>query len=188
MNRLFKIFLAMAGTAILAACGGGSDDPVDKYLGTWRSSCFSYVGNDGKTYFQTRSFNLARATSTSMNGTHSNTVAYSDPVCSNILGSIGNDVDVTIKLGPKANVLGGEVDSMSMTYRGTTYPGYMTANETQLFLVVTDSPEVIPSAWGTASPQTRIEAKRAVAPQVLRTFGNVDDHLIPANALAGYSR
>jgi hypothetical protein len=123
-----------------------------------------------------------------MNGTHSNTVAYSDPVCSNILGSIGNDVDVTIKLGPKANVLGGEVDSMSMTYRGTTYPGYMTANETQLFLVVTDSPEVIPSAWGTASPQTRIEAKRAVAPQVLRTFGNVDDHLIPANALAGYSR
>lgn len=187
MNRLFKFCLATAGTAILAACGGGSDDPVDMYLGTWRSSCFSYVGNDGKTYFQTRSFNLTKATSTSLDGTHSNTVAYSDPICSNILGSISNDANVTIQLGPKANVLGGEVDTISMTYPEGTYPGYMTANTTQLFLVITETSEEIPRSWGKASPHTRIEAKQAEAVPMSRASG-IDDHLIPANALGAYAR
>lgn len=183
MNRLFKIFLASVGASVLVACGGGSDDPVDMYVGAWKSACFSYRAIDGKTYFQTRTFSLAKASATSLNGTHSNTLAHSDPACKNLLGPIPDAPNVTIQLGPKANVLGGEVDTMSMTYPDRAYPGYITANATQLFLVITNNPNEIPTGWGSASPYTRIQAKQAVASQLPKDAGS-NDHLAPSNPLA----
>lgn len=187
MNRLFKIFLASVGASALVACGGGSDDPADMYVGAWKSACFSYKAIDGKTYFQTRTFSLAKASATSLNGTHSNTLAHSDPACNDLLGAIPNDSNVTIQLGPKANVLGAEVDTISMAYPEAAYPGYMTANATQLFIVTTDKPDAIPMGWGKASPHTRIVSKQAVASPLPKDSGS-NDHLVPANALGAYSR
>ena len=187
MNSLFKIFLASVGTSALVACGGGSDDPVDMYVGAWKSACFSYRAIDGETYFQTRTFSLAKASATSLNGTHSNTLAHSDPACKNVLGAIPNDSDVTIQLGPKANILGTEVDTVSMAYPEAAYPGYMTANATQLFIVTTATPDAIPLGWGKASPHTRIVGKQAEASSLPKDAGT-SGHLVPANSLGAYSR
>lgn len=124
-----------------------------------------------------------KASATSLNGSDSNTLAHSDPACKNLLGAIPVIPNVTIQLGPKANVLGGEVDTMSMTYPDGAYPGYITANATQLFLVMTNNPNEIPTGWGSASPYTKIQAKQAVAPQLPKDAGS-NDHLAPANPLA----
>lgn len=187
MKRSFKISLTMVGVSILTACGGGSDDPVDIYVGNWKSACFPYRGNDGNTYFKTQSLSLTKASATSLNGTHHNTVAHSDPACKNVLGDIIGSASLTIQLGEKANVLGAEVDKVSIASPTATYPGYMTVNAAKLFIVATATPDAIPTSWGKASPHTRIESKQAVAAPLSKDSG-IKDHLAPENSLDAYSR
>lgn len=186
MNRLFKIFLATVGASVLAACGGGSDDPVDKYVGTWRSACFPYVANNGNTYFARETSSFTKASPTSLNATRSDTTAHSDSACSNVLGAISNGSDATIQLGPKASFLGAEVDTISVAFPSATYSGYMTANATQLFIIA-EPPDVIPSGWGIGSPYTKFESKQAPASTLTKTMRS-NDHLAPAKPLGAYSR
>ncbi len=61
MSRLSNTLFATLGLSLLAACGGGSSDPVDGYVGSWRSACFAYVGNDGNTYYKRLTNHLAKA-------------------------------------------------------------------------------------------------------------------------------
>ncbi|WP_157572027.1 hypothetical protein [Hydrogenophaga taeniospiralis] len=186
MNRLFKIFLASVGASALVACGGGSDDPVDMYVGTWRSACFPYVANNGNTYFARDTSSFTKASSTSLNATRSDTTAYSDSACNNVLAAISNGPNATIQLGPKASFLGAEVDTISMAFPTETHVGYMTANATQLFIIA-EPPDVIPSGWGIGSPYTRMESKQASASTLTKTMES-NDHLAPAKPLGAYFR
>ncbi|MGS5086892.1 hypothetical protein ACVC7V_10300 [Hydrogenophaga sp. A37] len=185
MNRLFKLVLATVGVSVLAACGGGSSEPADAYVGSWRSACFSYVGNDGNTYFKRVTNNLTKASPTSLNTTYSDTTAHSDPACNNVLGAISNPTGGTIQLGPKASFLGTEVDSISLAFPTGNEVGYMTASATQLFLVA-EKPNITPSGWGVGSPHTRIEAKQAPASALIKSVGS-NDGVAPAKSLSGYS-
>lgn len=167
MRRTAKCVLATIGLVVLAACGGGegSNDPADAYAGAWKSACFPYTGNDGYIYFQTRSFTLRKESPTSLKGKHSDTVAFADSACTIVLGPISNYPDVTIELGPKSNVLGGEADSITLTEPSRTYPGYMKVSGAQLFLVLTDDAKTPPISWGRASPHSRLEPRMATLSQ-----------------------
>lgn len=186
MNRLSKTLFAVAGISILAACGGGSSEPVDGYIGSWRSSCYSYVGNDGNTYFAKDTNNFSKASATSMNVTFTDSVAHADPACNNILGAISNPAGGTVQLGPKATFLGSEVDSISVTFPSRTLVGYMTANATQLFIIAEETNNGF-SGWGVGSPFTRIESKLAPTPAMLKSTG-IGDGVTPAKPLSGYAR
>lgn len=186
MNRLSTMFFAAAGLLILSACGGGSSDPVDKYVGSWRSACFSYVGIDGKTYFQRETNTFTRASATSLNVTFSDTSAYSDPACNNVLGAISDAPDGTVQLGPKASFLDKEVDSISATFPTGNLVGYMTASATELFIIA-EAPNVTLDAWGVASPFTRIQRKQAPASTLIKSIGRVGGASM-AEPHSGYSR
>jgi hypothetical protein len=186
MTRLSSVFFASLGIATLVACGGSSSDPADGYVGSWRSACFSYVGNNGNTYFKRVSSNFEKASPTSLNLTFSDTTAHADRACTNVLGAISNPTGGTVQLGPKASFLGTEVDSISVTSPTENLVGYMTANATQLFIVA-DAPNVVLSSWGVGSPNTRIEAKQAPATTLIKSIES-NDGLAPAQPLSGYSR
>lgn len=185
MNRLFKTLIATTGLTILAACGGGSSDPADGYVGSWRSACFSYQGNDGKTYFKRVTNNFEKATATSVNATFSDSTAYSDPACNNVLGAISNPASGTIQLGPKVSFLGTEVDSISVTFPSENLVGYMTANATQLFIIAV-APNETPTEWGVGSPYTKVEAKQGTASMLIKSVES-DDGSAPAKPQSGYS-
>lgn len=185
MNRNFRVFFTLAGVAALSACGGGSSDPADGYVGSWRSACYSYVGNDGNTYFKRLTNNFAKASATSLNVTFSDSIAHSDPGCNNVLGAISNPSGGTVQLGPKASFLGTEVDSISVTFPSENLVGYMTANATQLFIIA-EAPNVTLTGWGIGSPHTRLEAKQAPASTLIKSTGR-SDGLEPAKPLSGYS-
>jgi hypothetical protein len=186
MSRLSRVFFASLGIATLVACGGGSSDPADGYVGSWRSSCFSYEGNDGKTYFKRVTNNFEKATATSLNVTFSETTAHSDPACNNVLGAIPNPASGTVQLGPKVSFLGTEVDSISAAFPSENLAGYMTANATQLFIIAV-APDITPTGWGVGSPFTRIEAKQATASTLFKSIGSTEG-FAPAQPLSGYSR
>ena len=186
MNRLSKMFFAAVGISILTACGGGSSEPADAYVGAWRSACYSYVGNDGNTYFARDTNNFTKASATSLNVTFSDSTAHADPACNNVLGAISNPAGGTVQLGPKASFLGGEVDSISATFPSRTLVGYMTVSGSQLFIIA-EAPNIPLTGWGVGSPYTRTEAKQAPASALLKSIGG-SDGLAPAKPLGGYSR
>lgn len=186
MHRLSKTLFAATAVSILAACGGGSSEPVDLYVGAWRSVCYSYVGNDGNTYFKRQTNNFTKASATSLNVTFTDSIAHSDPACKNVLGVIPSPSGGTVQLGPKANFLGGEVDSISATFPSAKLVGYMTASTTQLFIIA-EAPNVTLTGWGIGSPFTRVEAKQAPA-SVLSKSSENSDGLVPAKPLSGFSR
>lgn len=186
MTRLSRVFFASLGIASLVACGGGSSDPADGYVGSWRSACYSYVGNDGNTYFARVTDNFEKASATSLNVTYSDSTAHADPACNNILGAISNPTSGTVQLGPKVSFLGTEVDSISIAYPTGNEVGYMTANATQLFIVA-DVPNVVLNGWGVGSPYSRIGAKSAPASALIKSIES-SDGFAPAKPLSGYSK
>lgn len=186
MTRLSRTLIAAAGISILTACGGGSSEPADAYVGAWRSACYSYVGNDGNTYFKRLTNNFTKASATSLNVTFSDSTAHSDPACNNVLGLIPSPSGGTVQLGPKASFLGGEVDSISASFPSENLVGYMTVSGSQLFIIA-EAPNVPLTGWGVGSPYTRTEAKLAPAPALIKSIGD-GDGLAPANQRGGYSR
>lgn len=68
LRRRFTLFAMASVLALLSACGGGDDDPlptddsqdvVAKYIGSWRSECYS---DDGASAFLRADFSKASAT------------------------------------------------------------------------------------------------------------------------------
>lgn len=186
MNFAKKYCFALMTAVFLAGCGGGSDDPSDKYAGSWQSSCFPYEAVNGNTYFQTTIISLTKVSAYALNGSFSNTIAHSDSSCKNVLGAISNPSNSTIQIGDKANVLGGEVDKITYSTASESRPGYMTVNATEFFLIFTDTPDQIPSGWGLGSPHTKIELKHTVGSQLKKNVA-ANDHLAPASFLDTYS-
>jgi hypothetical protein len=158
MKNVLKLSLAAVAISALAACGGGgSSDVADTYVGTWKSKCFSYTGNDGNTYYQTLKLNLAKVAAAELAGSYSETKAHSDSACANSLGAINNAPAVKINIGVEEAFLGAPAHYMVYTNAttGEARQGYLKADSTQLLLVVSDASGQKPAGWGKASPYTK---------------------------------
>lgn len=185
MSRTLSSCMITIGLSVLVGCGGGSSEPADIYLGAWKSSCHSYVGRDGKTYFKTYIADFSKTSPTSIKGVQSDSLAHSDPACRNVLGPIANSADVAIQLGPKATFLGSEVDTITFTLPDASFSGFMTANSTQLFFVTTNNPNETPSGWGASSPFQRVASGRSLKAD-LQESAATNDLLAPASPLDAY--
>jgi hypothetical protein len=157
MKNVLKLSLAVLAAATLVACGGGeSSDVADTYVGTWKSKCFSYTGNDGNTYYQTLKLSLAKAAAAELAASYSEAKAHSDAACANSLGSINNPSPVKINLGSEEAFLGSPARYMVYTFAsGEARQGYIKTDGTQLRLVVSNASGEKPGGWGDASPYTK---------------------------------
>ncbi len=155
---LNKIALALGITLsfTLAGCGGGNDDPADIYVGTWKSQCYSYVANNGGTYYTVKTGVNTKNSATEFTRVVPNSNAYTDAACSNLVGT-GVVTQGTFKytIGAKATFLGQSVDTYTgvTVASGTFDKGYMTANSTNLYIASNNTTE--PSGWAPASPYTK---------------------------------
>jgi hypothetical protein len=157
MKKLLKLSLAVMAIAALAACGdGGSSDAADVYVGSWKSGCFSYTGNDGNTYYSTTKMNLAKASGAELAGSYSDRLAYSNNACTNRLGALDNYAPFKINIGAKTTFLGGSADAIVMTFTNNeARTGFISADATRLNLVITDASGQRPGGWGATSPYTK---------------------------------
>jgi hypothetical protein len=158
MKNVLKLGVAAMAVAALAACGGGgSSDVADTYVGSWKSNCTSYTGNDGNTYYSTWILNLAKVSAAELAATTSNRTAHSDAGCKNPLGAITNYDAAKINIGAKTTFLGAAVDSMVYTVvtSGEARQGFINADSTNLYLVVANNDGSPPRSWSFSSPFTK---------------------------------
>jgi hypothetical protein len=157
MRNILKISLVAVAISALAACGGGGDaDVADTYVGSWKSKCFAYTGNDGNTYYQTLKLNLAKAAAAELAATYTEAKAHSDGACNNSLGAINNPSAVKINLGAEEAFLGAPARYMVYTFAsGEARQGYIKTDGSQLRLVISDASGEKPGGWGDASPYTK---------------------------------
>ena len=159
MKKLHFISL-LATTMVLTACGGGggSDDPADKYVGTWLSKCHAYTANSGVGYFRKSLRVLTKVSPTELSTTYSQPGFYSDAACTNSLGTTVYTYNPgKYVLGKATTFLGAAADEMVYTDAGTgnSSPGFMTASGNQWSLVTYTAGAALPAGWSTTSPYTR---------------------------------
>jgi hypothetical protein len=168
MKKILRLSLAFIAIAMLSACPGidfGGDGfrnyPIDKYVDTWKSKCFSYVATDGNTYFtkRIRNFSYTEAKPfTELAITTSYDFAFYDAACTQSVGSGSSSEVSAAKLTHDGEVkfLGQSVDSVTWTElnTGEVLSGYMNADKQVMYLVTFKTGET-PSAWGVLSPYTR---------------------------------
>ena len=158
MTNILKLSLAAVAISTLAACGGGgSSDVADTYVGTWKSKCFSYTGNDGNTYYETLKINLAKAAAAELTAVYSEAKAHSDSACANFLGAINAPPTVKLNIGVEETFLGAPAHYIVHTNpaTGEARQGYIKADSTQLLLVISDVSGQKPTGWGKSSPYTK---------------------------------
>jgi hypothetical protein len=157
MKKLLKPSLAIIAIAALTACtGGDSSDVADVYVGTWKSKCFSYKGDDGKTYIETRKITFAKVAAAQLTASYSEATVYADSACQQSLGATGAPSGYKINIGAKSNFLGSTADYSVFTYSdGVVRQGYLKADSTQLLVVIRDDSGQEPTSWGVASPYTK---------------------------------
>lgn len=171
MRRIARCALATLSLALIASCGGGSSDPVDRYLGSWSSACYPYKANDGNIYFKRLTNTFTKASPNSLKVSFSDSVAHADPACNQVLGAIGNPAGGTLQLGAKAEFLGEQVDAISASFPGEELVGYIMVKGTQLFIIA-DLPNVALTGWGVGSPYTRVEGKQAAMTALVKSEGS----------------
>ena len=158
MKKSLQLSLAVLAVSVLTACGsGGSEDAADKYVGTWKSVCVSYVATNGSTYYTHRIRTFAKSNATVLTGTFKSENVYLDTACKQLYAtSVTNHNPENLNIGSKVAFLGQSVDSIVLTdtVTGTTYPGYATADNTQL-LIVTPAAGQTATGWGVNSPYTK---------------------------------
>ena len=158
MKKSLQLSLAVLAVSVLTACGSGnSEDAADKYVGTWKSRCFSYKGSDGNTYYQTRKVSMDKVTGAELSASYSDSKAHSDSACTNLLGAISNSPTGKINIGAEEIFLGAQAHYIVYTNptTGEARQGYMTTDGAQLHLVVSDVTGQKPGGWGNASPYTK---------------------------------
>jgi hypothetical protein len=159
LKHILKLSLAAVAVAGLAACGGGggSSEAADIYVGTWKSKCYSYTGNDGNTYYQTHKANFAKASAAELALTYTESKAHSDSACANSLGATSNSASARINLGTEEGFLGAPATYMVYTIAATgeARQGYIKADATQLLFVVSDATGQKPGGWSRTSPYTK---------------------------------
>jgi hypothetical protein len=159
MKKILQLFFAMVSTATLSACY--IEEPIDKYVDTWKSRCFSYVATDGNTYFTKiiRTFKNAESNRvTDLEISASYDYAFYDATCSQSTGSVPSNGVSSAKLTliGQAKFLGQSVDAVTWTElkTGEVLSGYMNADKQVMYLVTFKAGET-PSAWGVLSPYTK---------------------------------
>jgi hypothetical protein len=159
MKKLLKLVATTIAIAALSACS--IEEPIDKYVDTWKSTCFSYVATDGNTYFTkiVRTFKNAESNRfTDLAITASYDYAFYDATCTQSTGSVPSNGVSTAKLAlnGQAKFLGQSVDSVTWTElnTGEVLSGYMNADKQVMYLVTFKTGET-PSAWGVLSPYTK---------------------------------
>jgi hypothetical protein len=158
MKNILKLSLAALAIAALSACGGGgSADAADTYVGNWKSNCFAYTGNDGNTYYKTTIANFAKSSAAEIMVTYNTTKAHSNSACTTVLGTITDPGAIKINIGAATTFLGAAADNIVYTVvaTGEARTGFMTANATNLSLVITDATGARPTGWGSSSPYTK---------------------------------
>jgi hypothetical protein len=157
MKNVLKLSLAAIAISALAACGGGgSSDAADTYAGNWKSKCYAYTGNDGRTYYQTHTMSLGKTTPAELAVNYSNAVAHADAGCTSVLGAINAPANSKINIGAETSFLGAAAKAIVMTFAdGQARQGFITADDARLNFVVTDASGSVPSGWGRASPYTK---------------------------------
>ncbi len=158
MKNVLKLGLAVIAVAALAACGGGSSDVADSYVGSWKTNCHAYTGQDGNTYYKTFVSTFTKANATEIVVTHAGAVAHSNSICTNVLGEIPAPTGTwKLNIGAKTTFLGASVDAVlwSLTETGEVRPGYITADGSKMSLVAVNNDGSIPSGWSVYSPYTK---------------------------------
>jgi hypothetical protein len=158
MKNVLKLGLAVVAIAALSACGGGdSSDAADAYVGNWKSKCASYVASSGRTFYQTYTLSFAKTTPAEILGTYSNSIAYYDSGCTSSAGAKNNYNGIKINIGAKTTFLGAQADAMVYTLvsTGEARPGFITASDTAMNIVVNNNNGTPPAGWGAASPYTK---------------------------------
>jgi hypothetical protein len=156
MKKILKLALIAMAIAALAACGGDSTDAAEVYVGTWKSACYSYTGNDGNTYYNNVKMNLVKTAAAELAGSYGERTAFSDAGCTKNLGAITNFSGFKLNIGAKTSFLGSAADAMVMTFTNNeARTGFIVADNTKLNLVTTDASGGRPSGWGIGSPFTK---------------------------------
>ena len=139
----------------LAACGGGgSDEPADKYVGKWLSKCYSYVAQDGNTYYTRQLVNMVKESAGVLQASSTAENAYSDGACSNLLSTFSSPYNNNkINIGKETTFAGIKAEEIAYTDLVTNkaFPGFATADSTQYF-IVTYNVGSFPSGWGKGAP------------------------------------
>lgn len=156
MKNILKLSLAVMAIAALAACGGGgSDEPADKYVGNWKSSCYESVSTSGTTFFYVNTYSVTKTSAGEVlfTGTYA---AHSDGKCANSAGSGGLN-GAQMNIGAETTFLGAKSDSIVRTnlVTGEALPGYATSDGNKMYLR-TYTPGTSPTNWGSASPFSKI--------------------------------
>jgi hypothetical protein len=158
MKKSLQLSLAVLAVSVLTACGsGGSEDAADKYVGTWKSVCFSYVATNGTTYYTNRFLTYTKSNATELISDIVFKTVYLDAACKNPYGPYAaNSHPGKLNIGTQAKFLEQSVDTIveTDTATGATYTGYATANSTQV-LIVTFTAGQTPAGWGKYSPYTK---------------------------------
>jgi hypothetical protein len=161
MKKILKLSLAVMAIAALAACGsGGSDEPADKYVGTWLSKCNSYTGNDGGTYYRKLKRVLTKINAGQLNLKTTQEGAFSDTACSKSLTStVYTFGDGQYNIGKTVTILGTQADeiaSIDLTTKAAL-PGYMTVSNNQWFIATYDPAQgqTTITGWSANSPYTK---------------------------------
>jgi hypothetical protein len=157
MKKLLKLSLAAMAIAALAACGGGdSSEAADTFVGNWKSKCYGYTSVSGATYYATRIMALTKTSAAELAANYSNTLAHSDSGCTNPLGTIQSSSPAKINLGADTTFLGAAAKAIVVTLTtGEARQGFITANASNLNIVITDATGARPLGWGAASPYTK---------------------------------
>jgi hypothetical protein len=150
--KLLFIFGLIAAITISGCGGDSSSDPVDAYLGTWKSKCYQYSAGVYTQHIRI----VTKQNATQFLSTDPNTNAYSDANCTVLTGT-GTLVQKggVFSLGAKATFLGQSVDTFTFAGSGLTASGYITTvgNELYMAVTVTATP---PTSWGASSPETKL--------------------------------
>jgi hypothetical protein len=162
MKNILKLSLAAVAIAALSACGGGgSEDPADKYVGTWLGKCNSYTGSDGATYYRKLKRVLTKLNAGQLTGKSTQEGAYSDAVCSKSVSSAVTTFSggTQYNIGKTVTILGAEASEIASIDLGSNaaLPGYMTVSNGQWYIATYDPSkgETTITGWSANSPYTK---------------------------------
>jgi len=147
--QLKLLFIFGLSAAITIAGCGGSDSPADAadaYVGTWKSQCFSWLGN-----YEVVTRTASKLSATQLVGTVVNTKKYSDAACTTLVSTDTTTESGVYTIGNKATFLGQTVDSYkydSSTTPGSGYSGFAVLNGSGLYVAASFTSEA-PTAWWT---------------------------------------
>jgi hypothetical protein len=140
--------------ASLVSCGeGGTEDPADKYVGTWKSVCYSPYPNNTSVIYYTRDTRTFTKTGPSdLAASRIFEQDFTDGTCTQKIIDQRFPTEYSkFVIGSKATFLGQPVDAVTVTRStGEVLTGYVTADKKQMLLASQTA-----TSWSSYSPYTK---------------------------------